>query len=352
VLQDTYTKEELLLIDYRWIFSPEWITFTSSDTFIVAAMSSPTGLKGTAGRKRRSRSVETGKDEETASPPQQDSPLEHQLQPEAAQGLPEEAQAENVEGSPLLLPSKKRKKRETREEEEKSEKEEEGDVSSTEHVKEKDKTGKDQAEDAALGREKSKIKNKSKSQLKRKKVKEGVVGAASASGESARVKVRENPIGSPHLPNPGNPEAGIGEDGQRKGDVDPCDDTPLLARSPLPAGKTATKKQQKRMRRKRAGKAGKAKPGVKVDRKPARLGGLFRRLLESSSPGADLAEWQTEPPLADVPNQAFAQRATESALLDTLMGRARLLDKLGSPLPVTRLLRSLCSGSFENAAAH
>ena len=33
------------------------------------------------------------------------------------------------------------------------------------------------------------------------------------------------------------------------------------------------------------------------------------------------------------------------------MGRAQLLDKLGSPLPVSRLLRSLCSGSFENAAA-
>jgi len=64
-----------------------------------------------------------------------------------------------------------------------------------------------------------------------------------------------------------------------------------------------------------------------------------------------LVEWQLEPPLADSPNQALTQRAAETALLDTLKGRAQILGQKGSPLPVTRLLSLLCSGSLENAAA-
>jgi len=55
--------------------------------------------------------------------------------------------------------------------------------------------------------------------------------------------------------------------------------------------------------------------------------------------------------MADSPNQAFVQNSAETALLDTLRGRAQLLDQLGSPLPVAKLLYSLCSNSFENAAA-
>jgi len=160
---------------------------------------------------------------------------------------------EHEEGSPTFLTSKKRKKKENKEEENRTEEEEEGSVS-VNNVKEKDKTGRDQAEEAAQGRDKPKNKNKTKSQSKRNvKALEGVVEATS--GKSVGVKVKENPIGPPHLPNPGDPEAGIGEDGQQKGDVDPCDDVPLLARNPLPAGKTAAKKRQKRLRRKEAGKA-------------------------------------------------------------------------------------------------
>jgi len=105
--------------------------------------------------------------------------------------------------------------------------------------------------------------------------------AEATSGESEGVKVRENLIGPPHLLNPGDPEAGIGEDDQRREDFDSHDDVPLLARYPLPAGKTAAKKRQKRQRRKRAGKAGKATPGERVVRRPVRLGGLFKRLLRS-----------------------------------------------------------------------
>ena len=90
-----------------------------------------------------------------------------------------------------------------------------------------------------------------------------------------------------------------------------------------------------------AGKVQKASTGAKAAGKPARLTGIFKRLLKGFPREAGSVEWQPEPPMADSPNQAFVQNSAETALLDTLRGRAQLLDQVASPLPVAKLLYSL-----------
>jgi len=336
-----------LLKKYRWNFSPEW--FVPEYSAIVAAMGSPgNGSKGTSEKRRRSRSTETGREETAVLVTPQISPLGPQPPPLLTRGPPEADTPAPEEEFCSPTSSKKKKKKGRKEDASQGQEEEAG--GETEEEKKEDVkmdiTSKDPAEITAKGPEKSKKRAKSQSLLKTVKVPVNLCGGTvPGKPKGKKVKVREIPIGTPHQPAPGDPNGGTGAEGRQEVDVDEFDDLPLSARCSLPSGQRGPK----RLKRKKAGKAGKDKPGEQVIRRPARLGGIYKRLLKKSSRGARPAEWLPEPPLSDPPNLALTKE-TEMALLDTLRGRAQLLDDLGSPLPVARLLGSLCSSSFGGAA--
>jgi len=348
-------KQRELLRKYWWIFSPVW--FVPEYPAIIAAMVSPgSGPKGTSEKKRRSRSIETGREDTTALAIPQTSPLDPQTPPLLTRGFPEAETPASEEESCSPASSKKRKKKERKEDASQSH-EREAEAGGETHKEEKKDDGKmetipkDPTETTVTGSEKRK--KRAKPLLRNVKVPMYPYGRAvpgKSKGKGKKVKAGEIPVGSPQ-PAPGDPSGGTGAEGGHAVVVedldDLLDDLPLSARCPLPSRQTG----HKRLKRKKAGKAGRAgkdKPGERLIRKPARLGGMYKHLLKKSSQGARPAEWSPEPPLPDSPN--LAVKETEMALLDTLRGRAQLLDDLGSPLPVARLLGTLCSPSFEGAA--
>jgi len=325
-----------LLRKYSWIFSPAWLTL--GEITSVVAMSSPEMQSGTSGRKRRSGSSRTGM-QERASPLLKESPPGPLSGPNNPIPPAEESSKERPAGTPSPSSSKKRNK---------SDGEGEGiqndDAAEQERAKDrKDLKKKDPADNTAKGP--LSVRKRAKRTQFYTRVSEAAKVAEPSKTKKVVVKGDKNVL--LHHPSPEESQEGIEEDGRQRENLGSIEDAPQLAGNSSPKGK------RKSGKRKKGGKPGgvqKAKTVVLGAGKTARLKGIFKRLLERSPPKPGSVDWQPEPELADSPNQAFVQNNAETAILDTLRGRAQTLDRMGSPLPITKLLFSLCSGTMEDAA--
>ena len=168
---------------------------------------------------------------------------------------------------------------------------------------------------------------------------EGKVTGEGPHGEDGKAE-EGAPVKGDFLPNH-SMEASGAETGEP---IMEWEDIPILKLLSLPARKQkkGAGKMPRAKRSRRHGGEGKASP------RP-RLKGLFRRISEGSRSVA-AGGWRPDTPLSESPNLAFTQASAEREVLSVLRARAPLLDSLGSPLPVTRLLGGLCGSSFEGAA--